>query len=233
MKEKRTKARISTTVRLKSIEGSRHFYASTADIGKGGMLILTKSAHEAGEQLTVEFTIPTTDHTVRCKVEVVYSEKRHEDFALHTHFLGLSKKDYKKLSDAVDSLVVESWFHSDDATTLPDTLKKEKRNRKRIHVPLWIKNISDQKSYFPSKNLSLNGIYLLCPTSHPVGTALTVEFRIPNSDRTITSETVVVHTEQRDDFFGIGLKFTRLFPPDHRRLEAALNTIISEDWFTE
>ncbi len=104
-------------------------------------------------------------------------------------------------------------------------------NRARVEIDV---DLSSYGNYYLSKlaNLSPGGAFIRTFSVYPIGTELTLRFRLPNDTQAIEAEGEVAwnYTQPGDtdaNATGVGVMFTKLKPEDRERIESFVKKEIS------
>jgi len=109
---------------------------------------------------------------------------------------------------------------------------RERRTKERIPVKMWIRNIDGDANYFQQTgNLSVSGMYILSPNPYPVNTTIQLEFQVPGTDYIITTEALVLKSNEDGQFMGISVKFINMKEKDKQMISRAVDELISEFWY--
>lgn len=96
----------------------------------------------------------------------------------------------------------------------------ERRKSKRIEVSLAVE-LRDARGFslHSSRDISIGGLFFDRAIPHPVGSKVTVAFKLPGDDKSIVCQGEVANVPDEKSF-GMGVRFLDLNPTDRDRLQA-------------
>jgi uncharacterized protein (TIGR02266 family) len=129
------------------------------------------------------------------------------------------------MSDKHDPSMTSAQEHASDQ-------RAQMRHKVYVHVISVAGDTVDRKAI--SGNLSRKGLFVATPEIVPVGTQVTVRFRLPNEDTAIEAVAEVAWTNEEKDFEagkvpGYGVEFVEL-PEEHQeRLDEYMDHFEPDD----
>lgn len=227
--------RVSAEAIVRIIHKGEVYYSLSADISFGGINIVCRLNFAQNDVLDIEFSIPQSNlkKPVKCTALVLRSSVNAGSRHLHCIFAEMSKEDFLRFEKAMNSLIIEAWFISDEEKKQSSGIyKSEKRDYFRVPIKMWIINKdADDHIHLPAENLSIGGMFIITPAKYDIGTVLEIAFNLPGSRKLIESVVSVVNVRQEGAMFGTGLKFIGLDDEDRKMLEKVIYSDISARWF--
>jgi len=228
--------RVSAEAVVRILHKGEVYYSLSADISFGGINIISRLNFAKGDEMEIEFSIPQSNllKPIKCKVKVIRMAIRNGSHHLHCSFSGIDEKDRKRFEDALNFLIVEAWFISDnEKKPAPGIYGSDKREHFRVPLKMWIVNKDvDDHIHLPAENLSIGGMYVITPAQHEPGTVLEVAFNLPGQKKPMEAVVTVVNVRPVGAMFGTGLKFIGLSEEDREVLEKVIYSDITARWFT-
>jgi hypothetical protein len=232
---RRSSDRITTEAIVRILHENEVYYSISADISLGGINVVCRLNFSKGDILDIEFSIPQSNLSkpVKCKVKVLRSSIYEGNHHLHCSFVEISDMDTARFEEALNSLIIEAWFVSDEEKPVKTgPYKSDQRAHHRVPIKMWITNKDvDEHIHLPAENLSIGGMYMITPAKHEPGSVLEIAFNLPGTGHTMEAVVTVVNIRPVGAMWGTGLKFIGLSDEDREVLEKVVSSDITARWF--
>jgi c-di-GMP-binding flagellar brake protein YcgR len=232
---RRQSDRVSAEAIVRIIHQGEVYYSLSADISLGGIKIVCRLSFSKEDEIEIEFSIPQSnlERPVKSLVKVLRASVDSGTHHLHCSFISMSDDDSKRFEEAMNSLIVEAWFISDEERKKSDGIySSEKRDHFRVPIKMWVINKDvDDHIHLPAENLSIGGMYVITPAKYDIGTILEIAFNLPGSRKKMEAVVAVVNVRPVGAMFGTGLKFIGLSEEDRELLEKVIYSDITARWF--
>ena len=93
-------------VQVKMGDSRNYFFGYATNISRAGIFIQTVSPRDVGAEFDIEFTVPKTDITARCRAKVVWSRKYasgKEEPGMGLQFIDLAPDTAERIDSWVTS----------------------------------------------------------------------------------------------------------------------------------
>jgi len=96
---------------VKMGEGKRFFFGYAKNISRAGIFIQTVSPKDVGNEFNIEFMLPKTETTVKCRCKVIWS-RVYKKASTHEPGMGLAFLDLDpETAEKVEQWVIEQQKH--------------------------------------------------------------------------------------------------------------------------
>ncbi len=113
-KERRTKDRIPVKMWVTNIDGEATYFQQTGNLSTNGMYLMSPFTYPKNTVIKIEFQIPGEETIVSCDSLVVNVTAEDSLFGLSVKFHNISEKDHKAVKDAVDRLLCDYWYMTEE-----------------------------------------------------------------------------------------------------------------------